>query len=83
MCRWNEIVGHFREVAALLKAHDIGLLVFLYPTWPEGNDWANYGEGGHQLRRELVAELESLGPSAQASSTICAVSKSRDDSLPF
>lgn len=61
VCRWDEIVGHFRDVAALLNARGIGLLVVLYPTWPEGNDWANYGQAGYELRRELVAELESLG----------------------
>ena len=61
VCRWDEIVGHFRDVAALLNARGIGLLVFLHPTWPDGNDWANYGQAGHELRRELVAELESLG----------------------
>ncbi len=61
VCRWNQIVGHLRDVAALLNARGIGMLVILYPTWPDGDDWANYGEAGHELHRELVAELESLG----------------------
>ena len=61
VCRWDEIVRHFSDVAALVNARDIGLLVFLYPSWPDENDWANYGQAGHELRGDLITALESLG----------------------
>ena len=60
MCRWDEIVRHFRRAATILSSRGTGMMVFLYPSWPQGDDWTNYGSAGHELHRELVVELESL-----------------------
>lgn len=59
--RWDRVTGDIGRVAELLRSRNIGLLVFLYPRWPEGNDWKNYGEAGYEIHRAFAAELAVLG----------------------
>lgn len=56
---WDALTATLDRVAEMLRHRGIELLVFLYPSWPRANDWRNYGEGGFELHRRLVAHLES------------------------
>lgn len=61
VCRWDAVVSSFERIATRLRRLGVGLVVLLYPTWPEGDDWRNYGKAGVDLHRRLTAHLESLG----------------------
>lgn len=59
ICRWDGVQADFEGVVATLEPLAIRLFVFLYPSWPEGDNWENYGDAGLELHRKLVESLEA------------------------
>jgi hypothetical protein len=64
LCRWPAVIGALGRAAELLHERGIPLMVFLYPSWPEGDDWARYGAVGRERHRLLIGELERMGVTA-------------------
>ena len=61
VCRWDDVLGRLAGAVRHLGSLGIPTVVFLYPTWPAGDDWRNYGEAGIDLHRRLSRDLESAG----------------------
>ncbi|HUP23216.1 MAG TPA: SGNH/GDSL hydrolase family protein [Thermoanaerobaculia bacterium] len=64
LCRWPVVIGALDRAAELLRERGAPLIVFLYPRWPAGDDWASYGAVGRERHRLLVEELERMGATA-------------------
>jgi lysophospholipase L1-like esterase len=61
VCRWDEVLGRLAGAVRRLGSLGIPAVVFLYPTWPAGDDWKNYGQAGFDLHRRLSRELQGAG----------------------
>ena len=61
VCHWDTVTESFDRVAARFRATDIEWLVLLYPSWPAGDEWSNYGQAGFELHEKLTEHLDALG----------------------
>ncbi len=58
---WERMEVALDRVRRLAHERDLPVYLFVFPRWPEGDDWSRYGAPALAAHRRLVARFEELG----------------------
>jgi lysophospholipase L1-like esterase len=58
---WDDMTALFERAARICANRKIPVYIFLYPSWPPGDDWVNYTKKGFEVHERLVERFKTLG----------------------
>jgi lysophospholipase L1-like esterase len=61
LARWDSMGRSLDELAEVARERGLDVFLFIYPTWPAGDDWSSYTPAGFEIVDRLAGRFRSLG----------------------